>query len=348
MAVIAVERLGKNGAQNFAVNPGTEWTIKKTDNIFVIADDMEDALSIANLSENDTFPDIEFPARGKIKSETRFKGSPVHRNNAVLEQVSFNNHIIICGIPSGLLTLIEPLRSEDLNDFQRIVILSEKSPTETEWQAIEKLNEIYYVKGSPLKFDDLKRAGIMACSKALILANTKSMSKSEQVMVDADTVMTVMGIEYLQESVYSIAELVYASNIKFLKAQFPVEGGGHNRFSVDETIAVSRIADSLICQAYYTPHVLEIFDEVFSVDKDCGENIRNTCEFYQIRLPDVYSTRSYGELFNYLSTNLGIIPIGLYRKSPAEEYYVLTNPPADTKIRIDDCVYVLSPDEPKL
>ena len=82
---------------------------------------------------------------------------------------------------------------------------------------LAKYHEIYFIEGSPHNFDDLERANAKKADKALVMASSKKVNKSDEVMLDSDAIMSVMGIENICEDVYTIAELLYASNIKFLK-----------------------------------------------------------------------------------------------------------------------------------
>ena len=160
---------------------------------------------------------------------------------------------------------------------------------------------------------------------------------------DADTIMPVMAIETAHDGVYTIAELLHYSNIKYIKPEIGALGGSDNRFSVDEVIDVSMIADTLIMQEYYTPHSINIINEIFSIEDD--DESRNTCEVYQISIPESMKGKTYGDLFSYLSLNYNIIPLGLYR-SNEDDPFVFTNPAKDVLLNENDKIYVLSPDQP--
>ena len=89
--------------------------------------------------------------------------------------------------------------------------------------------------------------------------------------------------------------MLYYSNIKFIKSEIGALGGSDNRFSVDEVIDVSMIADTLIMQEYYTPHSINIINEIFSIKVD--DESHNRCEVYQIPIPSEMKEKSDGELF---------------------------------------------------
>ena len=341
ITTIAQEKPIDDEEYKFAVNPGDEWKIEKGDSLFVIADDLSEAQKITSFSGAVKLPNFDKINQDTIKANSGWKGEKIAIENAVLEKVNFENHILICGNTKNLESLISPLRSEDLNSFSRIVILNQTLPTNLE--DLTQFNEIYFVEGSPHNFDDLERVNAKKADKALVMANSKKVSKSDEVLLDSDAIMSVMGIENICEDVYTIAELLYASNIKFLKPQVSEKGGGDNRFTVDEVITISRVADSLMIQEFFTPNVLEIFNEIFSVFED---DDRNTCEVYQVKVGDLFNGKNYGDVFNQLSLQYHILPIGLYRQNPDGDGYNYTNPKNDTILKDDDKIFVFAPDQP--
>ena len=96
-------------------------------------------------------------------------------------------------------------------------------------------------------------------------------------------------------------------------------------------------------QEFFTPNVLEIFNEIFSVFED---NNRNTCEVYQVEVGDLFNGKNYGDIFNQLSLQYHILPIGLYRQNPDGDGYNYTNPKNDTILKDDDKIFVFAPDQP--
>jgi len=344
LAVIAVENSADDNGYKFAVNPGADWVIQSGDNLFVIADDYEDAEKISSLVEK---PEHTFDVPKRIEQNNEisgWRGKIISYKNSIKDEIDFDDHIIICGSINNLHLLIDPLRSDDLLSYQRIVILNNKLPTNDEWNSLSKYNEIYYVQGSPYNYDDLSRINVDNADKAIILSDTQQeIIKGEENYCDADTIMSVMAIETAHEGVYTIAELLYYSNIKFLKPEIGALNGSDNLFSVDEVIDVSMIADSMIMQEYYTARSINIFNEIFSIEEN--DEGRNTCEVYQIPIPSEMKGKSYGALFLFLSISYNIIPIGLYRAYD-EDPFVFTNPAKDVLLNENDKIYVLSPDQP--
>jgi len=66
---------------------------------------------------------------------------------------------------------------------------------------------------------------------------------------------------------------------------------------------------------------------------------------WQINIPEDYLNKTFGDLFNYLSNERHLIPLGLYRLPGALDNqmpYVYTNPKKNVKLTHKDKVFVLS------
>ena len=350
ITLISMQKLCDNEEYTFAVNPGHEWQIDPGDYLFVIADDFDEAIKISHQEDDFVLPkhDLKEISKEKEKKES-WKGKVIPQKEAILEKVPFDKHIVICGAGKYLPLLISPLRSPDLMTYKRIVILSSDPLPEEIWEKIKDFNEVYFIQGSPLDYDDLKKANIKKAAKALILNNREKIGIGDEVMIDADTVMTVMGMEVLGEDVYTIAEVIYSSNINFIQNHRIAEKNKEEKHcSVNEVVTMSRIADSIVCQSFYTENFMSIFEELFSVDTHDENEERNTCEIYQINMPDSYQNKTYGELFHFLCYTHSVIPVGLYRQTKDSDSYVFTSPPAKTKLKTDDKIYVFAADEPDI
>jgi hypothetical protein len=91
------------------------------------------------------------------------------------------NHIVVCGMHSSIVHFLRPLRAKYLKQCQYIVILSNKRPTDEEWEAISVFAKIIHIKGmfisflhwkgSPLDIKDIMKTNITKASKAVILGH---------------------------------------------------------------------------------------------------------------------------------------------------------------------------------
>jgi hypothetical protein len=112
--------------------------------------------------------------------------------------------------------------------------------------------------------------------------------------------------------------------------------------------------DSLICQAYYNPSLIT---SLYQLIIGSGGMKRNTnlindvkaSNIYHIKIPKAFIGQTFESLFEYLTKNQNIIPLGLYRlpgcnknKTP----YVVTNPEPNTELTNFDLCFILSQTNP--
>ena len=341
ITVIAMQKLGDDEVYRSAVNPGHEWKVDAGDYLYVIADDFEEALALSHKQE-----DLEIPKHLQIdchlpEKKSGWKGVKIAPEKAHLEKVTFKDHILICGASKDLPLLISPLRSPDLLDYQRIVIVHEKALDDKTMQGLKDLQEIYFLKGSALDHADLVRANISQAAKVLILNEHEKLNDEDAFMIDSSTVMSVMSSRSLSPKTYIIAEIIYSSNIRFIEQE-----NSQEQKKANEVITMSRIADSMICQSFYTEGLLSIFEELFSVDTHDEDEERNTCEIYQISLPEDFNGKEYKELFYFLAYKHSIIPAGLYREANDGERYVYASPSPELILKTSDKIFCFAADEP--
>ncbi|GAM23334.1 hypothetical protein SAMD00019534_065090, partial [Acytostelium subglobosum LB1] len=102
---------------------------------------------------------------------------------------SINNHIILAGHIMNIEFFIHPLRDSYLRRYDPIVVLTPKFP-ESEWEKISKYPEVYIVEGNAAIFRDLKRAGILKCSKLVVLS--QETHSREPFINDKDTLLAII------------------------------------------------------------------------------------------------------------------------------------------------------------
>jgi len=90
------------------------------------------------------------------------------------------DHVIISGAPSEWFYCVAPQRSVCLTHFKPIVIVYDHPPTESQWAEIAIFPEVYFLKGSPLNFDDLDRLGVQYSNCVIILADRRDTSEKEE------------------------------------------------------------------------------------------------------------------------------------------------------------------------
>lgn len=316
------------------------------------------------------------------------------------------NHYLICdpgnSFPSNLEYFIAPLRTVHLlhdatqklhekTSWAPIVILCQGSLTERQRRILEKFDDVFIVKGSPLSRKDLLRAGVARCRKAVVLADSGKGKSSVERTVDASSLMTVLSIEALagEENPFIISEFIQYENVAFVGEaesvlQSPVDDVYAQTIMrpafMTGHIYAQCMLDTIICQNYYNPHLLNIlrhliFSGIFGPkhSKVATEEITGIkhSHVWLIPLPSAAAGTRFVDMYEYLVSEFHAVPIGLYRKAPEHSHephsgphdargdesdvlpmdrhhYVCVNPAPFTKLRIDDRIYVLCPHEPMI
>eukprot|EP00347_Sterkiella_histriomuscorum_P011662 403371596 len=286
---------------------------------------------------------------------------------------SIEGHIIVCGIVKGIKNLILPLRSKTLGSQRRpIIILSNENLGDEDlngdtfiWSEINRFEEIYIIKGSALNPADLERARVQKAKAIIILAKSYENQAnsggggSSQNMLDADAIFMYKTIEANYKNVIIVTELAQMGAIAFL-----VQGGNEENYQkqgyfmsrpfASGEIYVSSLLDSLMCQAFYSPKITEILDQLIMGSANTPEKIPKKC-----------SNLSFASIFESCLKHFNMIVIGVYKRhfddansngqnqgEPREfrnnkKPYVWLHPPKFAELSIHDELFVLCDKDPK-
>ena len=338
-----------------------------------------------NIEENNSTSDEEKALFNKImnnkKSDYFFSNyhtfistiRPRTRNEC--ENFDFNildQHIIICGISENIKHLILPLRTRDKFIQSPILIIHTE-----EHISFEVLNDIYYfphvyyMQGNPLKNEDLKKARINKSKAVVILSNFKS----DDSIVDANSIFIFKAIKKETQKTLIIADLISSKSIEYLSdiSEHEVEGTNfwlYKAFSSGE-IYIQSMLDTLICQAFYNPYILNIISQLmlgesafkFSIEISNRLNklkyLKSSLNLYKIdfllkifkyskeeeeQTPEI----TFKSLFEFLIEKKMIAIAILRYESETKHKFVFMAPPQDIIINKDfDEVYVISSEEGK-
>lgn len=198
---------------------------------------------------------------------------------------SIEGHIIICGIVEGIKNLILPLRTKQLGSQMRpIVILSNELEGEEDgsnsdtfvWAEINRFEDIYILKGSALNPADLERARIRK-AKAIIIVAKGGLGSSGSKMVDADSIFMYKTIEANFKNLIIVTELASMNAIAFLvpgnEERYQKLGYFMSKPFASGEIYVSSLLDSLMCQAYYSPKITEILEQLLLGHANTSEKV---------------------------------------------------------------------------
>ena len=300
---------------------------------------------------------------------------------------SVKDHIVVMGNIENLFYFIKPLREKYLGNFllRAIVILHDSPPSPSLWNKLSLYDLVFFVQGSGLEPYDLERAGISFASTAVVLTKSSvEQTKLPETYVNSDAIFTFQCIKRMNSRIPVLVEVTDGRSIDFLqksnvqKSESAMRNRGQpgaelitsDNYSVSPLYAsgqvhVSTIADKLVSQSFYNPHIVS-FVKLLNTGSvyQLGESkLRSKFEevhpsnVYQIPLPKTLHNKTYGDVFDFLVSRFGIIPMGIYRGVDAKVGrgqlgnilpYVVTNPSAKTKMFPEDQIYILSQRVPSL
>ena len=279
------------------------------------------------------------------------------------EDLKIENHIIICGIIPGMRHLLLPLRTKSIKNINPIIILhTEPMPTSI-WKQINRFPKVYFMRGSPLKVEDLNRLSIHKALSVVILSkNPEQMNNSNATMADADTIFIYKTIKSRNQNIRIITELASISTISLLSQSSNdfIQKYGYitcEPFASGE-IYISTMLDTLICQAYYNPYITSILDQMIMGGSNTTPRMKKIfsarklqqSNLFLINVPIRYVDKTFQHLYERLIIDYKMIAIGLYRGEKLKgnsRPYVYLKPEKDVKLSPKDKIYVLSPKQPK-
>ncbi|KAL4487940.1 hypothetical protein ABPG72_022800 [Tetrahymena utriculariae] len=330
----------------------------------------------STIPRNHNFPTVpkQMPGTSNLKdliiNEKSQKYNAFYQNklgiqNLQLTQYSekrFENHYIVCGIVSGLKYLLMPLRARSLKTIHPIVIINNETIPSELWNQINTFPKVYFMLGSPLKQEDLERACVKKALALVILSKPREKQINNSGMVDADTIFVYKTVKYMNPNIQIITELAQLTAISFIsqtKNSYVKQIGylASEPFASGE-IYISTMLDTLICQAYYNPFIINILDQLIMGGathnpklKKIYNNLRlQSANIFLINIPLKYESYTFGQIFDVFISEHKMIPIGLYKAANSNNNskpYVFLKPSANSKTSPKDKMYVLSIKQPK-
>ena len=281
-----------------------------------------------------------------------------------------DQHIIICGISENIKHLILPLRTRDKLIHSPILIIHTEEHIAPEiLDDIHYFPHVYYMQGNPVKNEDLKKARINKSKAVVILSNYKL----DDSIVDADSIFIFKAIKKETKNTLIIADLISSKSIEYLSdiSEQEIEDTNfwlYKAFSSGE-IYISSMLDTLICQAFYNPYILNIISQLmlgesafkFPIEISNRLNklkyIKSSLNLYKINFllkKFKYSEEEENEeitfksLFEFL-IDKKMIAIAILRfESQSEHKFVFMAPTKDTIINKNfDEIYVISSEDEK-
>ncbi|KAJ2081976.1 hypothetical protein H4R24_001955 [Coemansia sp. RSA 988] len=283
-------------------------------------------------------------------------------------------------------------------NLQPIVILSPGEPSSELHADLMRFGTVYIVSGTPLQRVDLARVRIHTAASAIVLANREQWldaaadTSTRLSLTSADTTATATADAPALLSVLNIETLTYANPDFFLSVEF-IHRENMQFVGDTETLKINEVfgqaflrpsfmsgrvyapvmLDTLVCQAYYNEHLLEILQRlIFShgnvthalgvaklreagidVPKPEGDELEDlgAGNVFLVEVPSRFYGHSYAGLFSHCCFSHGAIAFGLYRAvfhHAQPMWYVMPNPAPDCLLRESDRVYLLANVRPTL
>jgi potassium large conductance calcium-activated channel subfamily M alpha protein 1 len=281
-----------------------------------------------------------------------------------------DQHIIICGISENIKHLILPLRTRDKLIHSPILIIHTEEHIAPEiLDDIHYFPHVYYMQGNPVKNEDLKKARINKSKAVVILSNYKL----DDSIVDADSIFIFKAIKKETKNTLIIADLISSKSIEYLSdiSEQEIEDTNfwlYKAFSSGE-IYISSMLDTLICQAFYNPYILNIISQLmlgesafkFPIEISNRLNklkyIKSSLNLYKINFllkkfkhseEEENEEITFKSLFEFL-IDKKMIAIAILRfESQSEHKFVFMAPTKDTIINKNfDEIYVISSEDEK-
>ena len=364
--------IGMSSKHEILVNP-VGYNMQRDDFLFVITSDQNTADLITQYNDNLDYKSIKVSSYAQIALAHNFQTVKIQAKEYFCElkphsvfdlaQDDLNGrvskHVLIFGGLEGFEILINALR---VYSEQPICLVNYADPG-SQWEKFARFENIYYLKGNVMDFQDLYNTGIKDCYSVLILSNLTTNSLSP----DSEVVLLTKLIEYSFPSTKIIVELINKSYIRFLGSR-PSDGlaklsYNHWPNSISGKVFFSSNLDSFICQAYYNKDLLDVILRVMGItkSKNLSSKLIENSNIRTIKIPKFYfedqsEPLQYIEILkDLLHLNPPVIPLGvlsaghtvsIVEKHSNDEmgqaqHIVFTNPPPDTLIGIDDKIICL-------
>ncbi|GAB6031498.1 hypothetical protein CHUAL_009271 [Chamberlinius hualienensis] len=244
---------------------------------------------------------------------------------------------------NGIYNFIVPLRAHfhSKSSVKPIVLLLEKRPENAFLDAISWFPLVYWMQGSIDCLDDLLKAGINLCDNVVVVNKESSNSAEEDYLGDCNTIVAVQTMFRLFPSIRIVTELSQSSNMRFMQFRArdayalhlskmekvhderkPMESlilrekerGSHISYMFRLPFAAGSVfsasmLDTLLYQAFVKDYLVTFVRLLLGIDQAPGSGFLTS---QKITKQDLW-IRTYGRLYQRLSSRTCEIPIAVYR-----------------------------------
>ena len=231
-----------------------------------------------------------------------------------MHSYDFTDHIILCEWNYRAKEIVHELHADQQGHEVPIVLIAE-----IDLKPIDNDN-LYFIQGD-LNEETLNRANLAKARSTIILGDDSLEPRAR----DAKVVLSTLTVESLNPEVYTIVELVDATNVRHCE-----------RAQANEIIVGSEFSSKLISRATMEHGISKVVSELLS--SRFGNNL------FKVPVPGPMAGQSFMDVFTEMkkvhnSTVLAVLKGG--------EGEVVSNPPADHRVAADDYLIVVSARRPQ-
>ncbi|KAL3661469.1 hypothetical protein V7S43_013669 [Phytophthora oleae] len=237
------------------------------------------ALSFKNSSRNVTsgnpYENLRLHAGFRSSDATRNSNASEILRTPPLDILLHPNHIVICSFLGeealeSLQWFILSLRSPYAMCQPPITILDTAEPSDILMKTLAAFKNVYYVRGSPLVYSDLQRAGAKAAAavvvlgkraKSNIVSESASDAELESSIADAEAIFATMLVELKMDfsKIFTVTELANEANSKFMGMSFQLN-------QLQNTMTASSNASSSFAADTSGLELFKLWDSVLQHD----------------------------------------------------------------------------------
>ncbi|XP_032118772.1 potassium channel subfamily T member 2 isoform X7 [Sapajus apella] len=285
----------------------------------------------------------------------------------------FKNKLIIVAAETagnGLYNFIVPLRAyyRPKKELNPIVLLLDNPPDMHFLDAICWFPMVYYMVGSIDNLDDLLRCGVTFAANMVVVDKESTMSAEEDYMADAKTIVNVQTLFRLFSSLSIITELTHPANMRFMqfrakdcyslalskleKSQISIsveewedtkdsKEQGHHRGNHRNSTSSDQSDHPLLRR--------KSMQWARRLSRKGPKHSGKTAEKITQQRLNLYrrsERQELAELVKNRMKHLGLSTVGYDEMNDHQSTlsYILINPSPDTRIELNDVVYLIRPD----
>ena len=213
------------------------------------------------------------------------------REGKGLEQLNFNNHLILCGWnPNGgrILDSIQHLSNSKKLELVLINEMNEEDVTQLK-NRYQQL-DINFVAGDFTQEEILNKANIFEANTVIVIPNTTG---SEVATYDEKTIFATLTIKSMDPNIRVVAYLLDRENLTHIK-----------RADADEVVVGDDFSAHILASHVVDPGIPQIANQLI----ESNSNSR----FKRINIPSEFIGKSYSDLFDHFQKLDGSLLIGVF------------------------------------